>query len=36
MLPHLGFVSRENLTIMYQDSIENLASWLAGSPIRTL
>lgn len=36
MLPHLGFVSRENMTIMYQESVENLVAWLAGSPIRTL
>jgi phosphoglycerate dehydrogenase-like enzyme len=36
MLPHLGFVSRENMTILYQESVENLAAWLAGSPIRTL
>jgi phosphoglycerate dehydrogenase-like enzyme len=36
LLPHLGFVSRENMAVYYQESIENLEAWLAGSPIRAL
>jgi phosphoglycerate dehydrogenase-like enzyme len=34
LLPHLGFVSRENLAVFYQDSADNIAAWLDGAPIR--
>jgi phosphoglycerate dehydrogenase-like enzyme len=34
LLPHLGFVTRESLTLMYEDTVENVLAWLDGSPIR--
>jgi phosphoglycerate dehydrogenase-like enzyme len=34
LLPHLGFVSRENMSVFYQDSADNIAAWLDGAPIR--
>ncbi|HEU0241016.1 MAG TPA: D-2-hydroxyacid dehydrogenase family protein [Micromonosporaceae bacterium] len=34
LLPHLGFVSRENLAVFYQESADNVAAWLDGAPIR--
>jgi phosphoglycerate dehydrogenase-like enzyme len=36
LLPHLGFVSRENMAVLYQDSADNIAAWLDGAPIRLL
>ena len=36
LLPHLGFVSRENLAVFYQDSADNIAAWLDGTPIRVV
>ena len=34
--PHLGYVTRGNMTALYRESVENLAAWLAGAAIRTL
>jgi phosphoglycerate dehydrogenase-like enzyme len=34
LLPHLGFVSRENLAVFYQSSADNIAAWLDGTPIQ--
>ncbi len=34
--PHLGYVSRPNMTALYRESAENLAAWLSGHPIRKL
>jgi phosphoglycerate dehydrogenase-like enzyme len=34
LLPHLGFVSRENLAVFYQDSADNIAAFLDGAPVR--
>jgi phosphoglycerate dehydrogenase-like enzyme len=34
--PHLGFVTRENMRVFYEDTVENVAAWLDGSPIRLL
>jgi phosphoglycerate dehydrogenase-like enzyme len=34
LLPHLGFVSRENLAVFYQNSADNVAAFLDGAPIR--
>jgi phosphoglycerate dehydrogenase-like enzyme len=36
LTPHLGYVTRGNMAGLYRESAENLAAWLAGSPIRTL
>ncbi len=34
--PHLGYVSEENYRIFYRDTVENVAAWLAGAPVRVL
>ncbi len=34
--PHLGYVSRGNMSALYRESAENLTAWLSGHPIRTL
>ena len=34
--PHLGYVHEENYRIFYPDSVENVAAWLAGKPIRVI
>ena len=36
LTPHLGYVTVESLTKMYQDAIENIAAFLDGKPIRSL
>ena len=32
--PHLGYVTRETLAAFYADTIEAVAAWLDGTPIR--
>jgi phosphoglycerate dehydrogenase-like enzyme len=32
--PHLGFVTRENMRLFYGETVENVAAWLDGEPIR--
>lgn len=34
--PHLGYVNEENYRVFYADTVENVAAWLAGKPIRLL
>jgi phosphoglycerate dehydrogenase-like enzyme len=34
--PHLGYVHEENYRIFYRDTVENLAAWMAGKPIRVI
>jgi D-3-phosphoglycerate dehydrogenase len=34
--PHLGYVNEENYRTFYRDTVENVAAWLAGKPIRML
>jgi phosphoglycerate dehydrogenase-like enzyme len=34
--PHLGYVTRANSTTFYRQAIEDIAAFLAGSPIREL
>jgi phosphoglycerate dehydrogenase-like enzyme len=34
--PHIGYVTRENYQIFYNDAIDDIQAWLKGSPIRTL
>lgn len=36
LTPHLGYVSAENLTKMYQDAVEDILAFLDGKPIRVL
>jgi len=34
--PHLGYVHEDNYRIFYRDTVENVAAWLAGKPIRII
>jgi phosphoglycerate dehydrogenase-like enzyme len=34
--PHIGYVTRENYQIFYDDAVEDIRAWLNGSPVRTL
>jgi D-3-phosphoglycerate dehydrogenase len=34
--PHLGYVHEGNYRIFYRDTVENVAAWLAGRPVRLL
>ncbi len=34
--PHLGYAHQDNYRIFYGDTVENVAAWLAGKPIRLL
>jgi phosphoglycerate dehydrogenase-like enzyme len=32
--PHLGYVTRETLGAVYSDTVEAVAAWLDGKPVR--
>ena len=34
--PHLGYVVEESLRAFYEDTVENVAAWLAGAPVRVV
>jgi D-3-phosphoglycerate dehydrogenase len=34
--PHLGYVHEDNYRIFYADTVENVAAWRAGKPIRVV
>ena len=34
--PHLGYVHEDNYRIFYGDTLENVAAWMAGKPIRVI
>lgn len=34
--PHLGYVHEDNYRIFYADTVENVAAWLSGNPVRRL
>ena len=36
LLPHLGYVTAENLAKMYTDAIEDITAFLDGNPVRVL
>jgi phosphoglycerate dehydrogenase-like enzyme len=36
LTPHLGYVTRENLELFYEGTVEAIAAFAAGNPIRTL
>ena len=36
LTPHLGYVSREAYAVFYAEAVEDIASWLDGSPARLL
>ena len=34
--PHIGYVTEDTYRIFYGDSVENIAAWLIGAPIRVM
>ena len=36
LLPHLGYVTKENYSLMYEQMLENLEKYLDGNPIRQI
>jgi phosphoglycerate dehydrogenase-like enzyme len=34
--PHLGYVTEESYRVFYGQAVEDIAAWLAGSPVRVL
>jgi phosphoglycerate dehydrogenase-like enzyme len=36
LTPHLGYVTRENYQRIYTETIEGIAAWMAGQPVRVL
>jgi phosphoglycerate dehydrogenase-like enzyme len=36
LLPHLGYVSIESLTVMYRQAVEDIAAYRSGAPIRVI
>jgi phosphoglycerate dehydrogenase-like enzyme len=36
LTPHIGFVTAEEYRLFYGDVVDDIAAWLAGSPVRTL
>jgi len=36
LTPHLGYATRENFAVYYQDALEDILSWHAGAPLRLL
>lgn len=36
LTPHIGYVTAENLSLMYAQAVEDIAAWLDGSPVRVL
>jgi phosphoglycerate dehydrogenase-like enzyme len=36
LLPHLGFLTSDNLRLFYEDTVDNVTAWLDGRPIRVV
>lgn len=36
LTPHLGYVTKENYHVFYQDALEDIVAWNAGAPVRLL
>lgn len=36
LTPHTGYVTAENLALMYRQAVEDIGAWLDGSPVRVL
>ncbi len=36
LTPHLGYVTRDSYAVFYQDTVEDIAAFLAGTPVRVL
>ena len=36
LTPHLGYVTRGTYEVFYRDAVEDVAAFLAGSPVRVI
>ncbi|WP_232380085.1 D-2-hydroxyacid dehydrogenase family protein [Polyangium fumosum] len=36
LTPHLGYVTRENFAVFYQDALDDILAWHRGAPVRLL
>ena len=36
LTPHLGYVVDQSFRAFYEDTVDNIASWLEGQPIRVV
>ncbi|MGE3536154.1 MAG: D-2-hydroxyacid dehydrogenase family protein [Candidatus Tectimicrobiota bacterium] len=36
LVPHIGYVTREQYQVRYRDTVENVAAYLQGTPVRVL
>lgn len=36
LTPHMGYVTRDNLALMYTQAVEDIEAWLNGEPVRVL
>jgi phosphoglycerate dehydrogenase-like enzyme len=36
LTPHIGYVSQQLYEVFYQDAVEDIAAFIAGSPIRVI
>jgi phosphoglycerate dehydrogenase-like enzyme len=36
LTPHLGYVTQQTYDVYYREAVEDIAAWLAGSPVRVL
>jgi phosphoglycerate dehydrogenase-like enzyme len=36
LTPHIGYVTREQYGVFYQDSVEDIEAWADGSPVRVM
>ncbi|MBC3761995.1 D-2-hydroxyacid dehydrogenase family protein [Quadrisphaera oryzae] len=36
LTPHVGYVTEDTYAAFYEDAVEDVAAWLAGSPVRVL
>ena len=35
-MPHAGYVTKDQYRVRYRDTVENVAAYLAGAPLRML
>ena len=36
LTPHLGYVTRDSYEVFYREAVEDVAAWIAGTPLRVL
>jgi phosphoglycerate dehydrogenase-like enzyme len=36
LVPHIGYVTREQYQVRYRDTVENVVAYLRGEPLRVL